>query len=436
VAFVSEQPALRRGTRRWLGRTAGIGLVVAACLGAAPGLAAAQPTDPGDGQISAAQSAADAAAQQMGAVTAQIAASQAKVDDAHARAALALDQYEGKQEQYETAQKAAQAADAAAEKAEADLDAARAAVASFARDSYMSGSTDSGMQSLLSSGSPAQMLERAALLDAAGDHRSDVVAQVTVAEKKAQATLAEAKDTLTEAAALKQQAAGALASANALEVSARQEQASFQAQQATLQAQLDTARQKLAGLKGARAAAQAYAAQQAAVAAAAARAASSSSASSSSSSGGGGSSDSVQTAGAGSSSKAQVAINAARRWIGQMYAWGGGSLTGPSEGWGIDAGVVGFDCSGLTRYAYAQAGIAIPRQSTQQYVALPKVSRANLRPGDLVFYAFNTSNPSTIHHVAMYLGGNQMIEAPESGEGVHMTTFRTAGYIGAVRPTA
>jgi cell wall-associated NlpC family hydrolase len=301
----------------------------------------------------------------------------------------------------------------------------------------MSGSTSSRTQGLVTSGSPAQLLERAALLDAAGDHRSDVVAQVTVTERKAQKALGQAKQALATAATLKQQAAATLASANALETSARQQQASFQAQQTTLQAQLDTARQKLAGLKGARAAAQAYAQQQAAVAAAAARAsAASSSSSSSSSSGGGGSSDSVQTAGAGSSSKAQVAINAARRWIGQMYAWGGGSLTGPSVGWGIDAGVVGFDCSGLTRYAYAQAGITIPRQSTQQYLALPKVSRANLQPGDLVFYAFNTSAPSTIHHVAMYLGGNQMIEAPESGERVHVTTFRTAGYIGAVRPTA
>ncbi|MGZ6874695.1 MAG: C40 family peptidase, partial [Blastococcus sp.] len=106
------------------------------------------------------------------------------------------------------------------------------------------------------------------------------------------------------------------------------------------------------------------------------------------------------------------------------------------EGWGIDAGVVGFDCSGLTRYAYAQAGIYIPRNSTAQYRALPKVSRSNLQPGDLVFYATNTSNPSTIHHVAMYLGGGMMIEAPESGLTVRVTAMRWGGYIGAVRPSA
>ena len=130
-----------------------------------------------------------------------------------------------------------------------------------------------------------------------------------------------------------------------------------------------------------------------------------------------------------------AAIATAKRWLGTRYAWGGGSLTGPSMGWGIDAGVVGFDCSGLTRYAYAQAGITIPRQSTQQYAALPKVSSADLQPGDLVFYAFDTDSPSTIHHVAMYVGGGRMIEAPESGERVHLTAMRWGGFIGAARPT-
>jgi cell wall-associated NlpC family hydrolase len=104
-------------------------------------------------------------------------------------------------------------------------------------------------------------------------------------------------------------------------------------------------------------------------------------------------------------------------------------------GWGIDDGVIGFDCSGLTRYAYAQAGITIPRQSSQQYAALPKVSSSDLQPGDLVFYAFDTDRPSTIHHVAMYLGGGRMIEAPESGERVHLTAMRWGGFIGAARPS-
>ena len=53
-----------------------------------------------------------------------------------------------------------------------------------------------------------------------------------------------------------------------------------------------------------------------------------------------------------------------------------------------------------------------------------------------MFYAFDTSDPSTIHHVALYLGGGQMIEAPESGMTVRVTAMRWSGYIGAVRPSA
>jgi cell wall-associated NlpC family hydrolase len=107
-------------------------------------------------------------------------------------------------------------------------------------------------------------------------------------------------------------------------------------------------------------------------------------------------------AAAGAATAARTAISAALRNVGQMYAWGGGALTGPSEGFGPDVGVVGFDCSGLTRYAYAQAGITLPRVAADQYAAFPKAS--GLRAGDLVFYATDPSDPATIHHVAMYLG--------------------------------
>jgi cell wall-associated NlpC family hydrolase len=105
-------------------------------------------------------------------------------------------------------------------------------------------------------------------------------------------------------------------------------------------------------------------------------------------------------------------------------------------GWGVDAGIVGFDCSGLTRYAYAQAGISIPRNSSAQFAALPKVSRNDLQRGDLVFWATNTRNPSTIHHVAIYLGNGQILEAPQSGSVIRVASMRWAGFIGGARPSA
>lgn len=144
------------------------------------------------------------------------------------------------------------------------------------------------------------------------------------------------------------------------------------------------------------------------------------------------------------SGAAQVAIDAAAQWLGTPYAWGGGSLTGPSEGFGMGAGTVGFDCSGLTRYAYAQAGIMLPRTSREQWYApgLRITSMAALQPGDLVFFATNPRDPATIHHVAIHLGGDAMIEAPQTGDVVKVlgpiTTnpFWAPRFIGGLRLTA
>ncbi len=140
---------------------------------------------------------------------------------------------------------------------------------------------------------------------------------------------------------------------------------------------------------------------------------------------------------------AQVAITAAAQWLGTPYAWGGGSLTGPSEGFGIGAGTVGFDCSGLTRYAWAQAGILLPRTSREQWHAPGTriTSLAALQPGDLVFFATNTSDPATIHHVAIALGGDAMLEAPQTGDvvkvlsGISTNSFWAPRFIGGLRLT-
>jgi cell wall-associated NlpC family hydrolase len=417
----------RRSGNRAATRLAGVVAAAAICLLAVPGTATAAPVNPSDAQLTQAQQAQSAAAQQVGAISAALADAQASVDAARAQSAIALDTYQGKQADYEAAQATADAAAAAAQRARDDLAAARAAVASFARQSYVHGSTSPTLEALMTADGPAQMMERAGLLGAAGAHSGDVVVQVTAAEQQAGAADAAARTALDQAATLKQQAADALASAETLEAGARRQAADLAAQQATMQQQLQQAQQALLGLEGARAAAQQYAAQQAA---AAAQAATQHSVASRASTG------PATTAGAGSSSAVATAIAAGRQYLGTIYSWGGGSLSGPSMGWGIDDGVVGFDCSGLTRYAYAQAGITIPRNSTAQYLALPKVSRSDLQRGDLVFWATDTSNPATIHHVAIYLGDGSILEAPESGEVIRIATMRWTGFIGGARPSA
>jgi cell wall-associated NlpC family hydrolase len=123
-------------------------------------------------------------------------------------------------------------------------------------------------------------------------------------------------------------------------------------------------------------------------------------------------------------------------YLGTPYAWGGGGTRGPGPGIDPDAGVIGFDCSGLTQYAYGRAGIQIPRNSKAQYAALPKVSSNSLQAGDLVFWGSDAGDPGSITHVALYLGGGRIVQAPQSGDVVKVSDMWWRNYVGAVRPSA
>lgn len=120
---------------------------------------------------------------------------------------------------------------------------------------------------------------------------------------------------------------------------------------------------------------------------------------------------------------ALAAINYGCGQRGLPYLWGG---DGPGKG------EAGFDCAGLTAAAYAAAGIALPRTAATQYLAGPRVPDATpLLPGDLVFYG-----TTRIHHVGLYLGDGQMINAPTFGQPVQVEPYRWRGddYAGATRP--
>lgn len=138
------------------------------------------------------------------------------------------------------------------------------------------------------------------------------------------------------------------------------------------------------------------------------------------------------------SERGQLVIDAASAWMGTPYSWGGGSLIGPSEGFAQGAGIVGFDCSGLTRYAYAQAGLTLPRVSRDQWQVGTRIPReaglAAVAPGDLVFFATNPTTGAGIHHVAIYMGGGQMLNAARTGTFVRVEPVWMSSYAGAVRP--
>src|ERR1017187_10055028 len=90
-----------------------------------------------------------------------------------------------------------------------------------------------------------------------------------------------------------------------------------------------------------------------------------------------------------------------------------------------------YDCSGLVQAAWASAGIAIPRDTYEQWAALPHVPMSNLQPGDLLFF-------DGIGHVSIYVGGNMFIDAPQTGEFVEKVSLSVSWYastlVGAARP--
>jgi cell wall-associated NlpC family hydrolase len=146
--------------------------------------------------------------------------------------------------------------------------------------------------------------------------------------------------------------------------------------------------------------------------------------------------DGVQS-GPAPSDAAATAIHWAFEEIGVPYAWGGGDENGPTRGFAQGANTVGFDCSGLTLFIYHKAGIHLDHYTGSQWDQGKRVSsRADLQPGDLMFFAYDTSDPSTIHHVSIYIGNGKMIEAPYTGEVVRVTSFDRSDFIGGVRPWA
>ncbi|NUP67198.1 MAG: C40 family peptidase [Nonomuraea sp.] len=115
-----------------------------------------------------------------------------------------------------------------------------------------------------------------------------------------------------------------------------------------------------------------------------------------------------------------AALKAAVSKLGRPYVWG---AEGPDT----------FDCSGLVQWAYARAGVRMPRVTHQQWVTGPQVPLSQAQPGDLLFWRNDPTNPDYISHVAIYWGNGKMLHAPRTGDVVKIVPVNTRNLAGVVR---
>ncbi len=123
----------------------------------------------------------------------------------------------------------------------------------------------------------------------------------------------------------------------------------------------------------------------------------------------------------------QAVVAAAAGELGIPYSWGGGNAAGPTFGIATGATTIGFDCSGLVLFAVAQASngqIALPHSSELQATMGTPITPADIQPGDVIAFALGT-DPTDFDHIGIYIGNNEMIDAPDTGAFVRVDTLNS-----------
>ncbi|ONI84297.1 hydrolase [Actinosynnema sp. ALI-1.44] len=406
------------------------------------------PPKPSDQDIENSKADRDSKATKVGELTSQLADAESKLVDLQATVELKLEDANKALVDLQTARDVADQARADAAAARQEADAATAAIRKvrediddFAAASFRQGSTVGSMTAYFGAKSPKDLLDRAGLLNAVSSAPLDALermqrARVEQANKDSRARAAlnlanekqtaaqNAKRVADQATAVAEQArrdqAGEASQLEAFRARTEQELADAQAKVGGLESQLQRYQQWLAAKQRedeerAKAAAAAAAAQRP--------------------SGGGGAKPSRPAPGRPpvTGGSASIVIARALSQLGVPYAWGGGNANGPTRGI-RDGGVadsfgdyakIGFDCSGLMIYAFAGVGIRLPHYSGYQATSGRRVPLSQMAPGDMLFWATR----GRIHHVAMYIGNGQMVEAPYSGSRVRISPVRYGGLV-------
>jgi cell wall-associated NlpC family hydrolase len=412
-------------------------LVLVVSLGAGTAVAAPPPPpNPSDDQISGSKANANAQATRVGRLTNQVTQAEAQLVQLQSDVELKMEDANKALVDLQTAQDAAQQAKADANAARAAANGAARTIAGarkdldeFAAGSYKQGTTIGSMSAYIGAKSPEDLLSRAELLNAVSDSQLDALDGMEVArtdkankDSAARAALALANQKEDKAQAAKVAADAATAAAQQAQVDGVAAAKRVQSRKSAAESQLISAQSAVNGLQNQR---QRYDAWLAAK-----RREDALNAQQAAGGGGGGGGGPVALPSGGS---ARAVINRALSQLGMPYAWGGGNAYGPTRGirdGGIadlygDYDKIGFDCSGLMIYAFAAAGYRLPHYSGYQAQAGRQVPLSEKAPGDMLFWA----SGGHIHHVALYIGNGQMVEAPYSGSHVRIASVRYGGIV-------
>ncbi len=376
---------------------------------------------------------ANASADQLSSLRGQAQSLVARIQSLGEQEAALGEQYDAATLAAQTAASQVAAATAAVAKADAATLKARSALSTEALDAYTGGGAGHALSGAATLGTATASLLGAEYVDSLAASQQDALDQFRLAavqDKTAKATLQQAQSVAQAKVALVSKARQNVQSTQSQLQGAYQQD---QGQIATLVAQIQ-AQQAAAAAVAAQAAAAQRAQEQSAAAAAYRAAQGTASATLASNRSGvlraplNSPGPGVGSPGLATAAPAQPAANnpapppgagasgavaAALTRVGDPYVWG---AAGPSA----------FDCSGLVMWAYAQVGISLPHYSGAQFADGIHISMSQLQPGDLVF----PSNPG--EHVAMYIGGGDIVEAPYTGATVHVVPL-SSWFVQAVR---
>jgi cell wall-associated NlpC family hydrolase len=372
---------------------------------------------------------------QINAAQSQVSAIEATLSQEEQQTSALDNRYDTAVQNLQTAQNALQTIDASIGRTKAAVKVDRQRVTNDAVKAYIYGTPQSNYASMFSTS--------ATLGDARTQYTQQIVGDLNQARSALQTSESRLVSQKTQEQNLATQASAQAAQAKTLALANQQEAAATTATLNQVQGQLtaevaqaavEEAQEEAAA--AARAATAAEAQREAAAAEAAATVAqavggsASGAAATTAADAAGGATGGAYTGsvgGTGSGTAAQMAaVSAAESQQGVAYVFGGAS---PSQG---------FDCSGLVQWAWAQAGVTIPRTTEVQWPALTHVALDALEPGDLLFY-YNLDSDSAVDHVVMYVGSgpygtDTVIQAPFTGATVSYSPIFTDGLIGAGRP--